>query len=91
MTELRDGQMPGAESEDSCEFALSRVQAFLHGELPEATADEIRAHLLMCENCMDNFDVEQMISSLVKRCCCTPAASESLRMRITAVTRLSNF
>ncbi|SER65746.1 mycothiol system anti-sigma-R factor [Propionibacterium cyclohexanicum] len=90
MTELRDGQEPAEVREDSCEFALSSVQAFLHGELPEATADEIRAHLLMCEKCMDNFDVEQMISAMVKRCWCTPAASDALRLRIAAVAHLGD-
>lgn len=92
MTEMRDEQVPAEEvREDSCTFALNSVQAFLHGELPEATADEIRSHLLMCESCMDSFDVEQMISSMVKRCWCTPAASEALRLRITSVTHISTI
>ncbi len=91
MTEMRDEQVPEQAREESCAFALSSVQAFLHGELPEATADEIRKHLLMCESCMDNFDVEQMISSLVKRCWCAPAASEALRMRITSVAHITTI
>ncbi|MFT8394557.1 zf-HC2 domain-containing protein [Propionibacterium sp.] len=95
MTEIRDSHEhvvgvhdPGdATHEDMCTFAMDKVQAFLHGELPEATADEIRQHLLMCEHCMDYYDVEQMISAMIKRCSCTPMASEQLRVRITAITR----
>lgn len=72
--------------EDACALALNNLQAFLHGELPESAADEVRRHLLACEKCMDNFDVEQVITALVRRCSPPQQASASLRMRITRLT-----
>ena len=72
--------------EDACALALNNLQAFLHGELPESAADEVRHHLLACEKCMDNFDIEQVITALVRRCSPPQRASASLRMRITRLT-----
>ncbi|MFC2624793.1 zf-HC2 domain-containing protein [Propionibacterium acidifaciens] len=72
-----------ATDEEACEYAMASVYAFLHGELPEATADEIRHHLMICENCMDDFDIESTITTLVRRSCAdTPCASVELRARI---------
>lgn len=86
MSEIRHGDFVSATDEHACEMALGNLQAFLHGELPEANADEIRRHLMICENCMNDFDVEEMISSMVKRCTSTPCASPALRSRITEIS-----
>ncbi|GAA1398137.1 zf-HC2 domain-containing protein [Luteococcus peritonei] len=71
---------------DACARALSQVQAFLHHELPEADADLIRAHLDACEQCLENYDIEQTIATLVKRCHPPTAASSELRMRIVKMS-----
>lgn len=72
---------PGAE--DHCDLALRSVHAFLHGELPEATADEIRQHLLACEKCMDDFDAEDFIGALLRRCYGPTIAPPTLRVRVS--------
>lgn len=71
---------------DECSRALSQVQAFLHGELGDDEADLIRLHLDACEKCLDDFDVEQAITLLVRRCNPTPCASAELRMRIVQIS-----
>ncbi|CDP48356.1 anti-sigma factor [Propionibacterium freudenreichii] len=86
MSEMGHGDFVSATDEHACEMALGSLQAFLHGELPEANADEIRHHLMICESCMNDFDIEEMISSMVKRCTGTPCASPALRTRITALS-----
>lgn len=68
---------------DRCQVALRSVHAFLHGELPDTTADEIRQHLMACERCVDNFDAEQFIGALLKRCYGPTTAPPSLRMRVS--------
>ncbi len=73
-------------SEDSCTFAIRSVHAFLHGELPESTADEIRHHLMACESCVDSFDAEQFISALLKRCYGPQVAPPELRMRVSRLS-----
>ena len=71
---------------DECADALWSVQSFLHGELTEARADEIRAHLMACEHCLDYYDSETIITTLVQRCCTAhEAPSESLRVRVTSL------
>ncbi len=72
--------------EDQCTLAMRSVHAFLHGELPESTADEIRQHLMACERCMDNFDAEEFISALLKRCYGPAPAPQTLRLRVSRLT-----
>ncbi len=77
---------PEVVPEDPCTFAMRSVHAFLHGELPESTADQIRHHLMACEKCMDNFDAEQFISALLRRCYGPTVAPSGLRVRVSQLT-----
>jgi len=75
-----------------CDHVLARVHEFLDHEVDTATGDEIRAHLTECEPCLDRFDVEQAVKSLVKRCCGGEKAPDRLRVSIMSsitVTRRS--
>lgn len=67
---------------DTCAWVLERIQAFLHGELGEADAQAFREHLMACEDCMDETDLEQAVARAVRRCCPPTTASAQLRMRI---------
>lgn len=71
---------------DACALALDKVHAFLHGELDEQEADQIRVHLDACERCLNDYDVEQVITTLLRRCNPPAAASTSLRMRIVSMS-----
>jgi anti-sigma factor (TIGR02949 family) len=68
---------------ESCARALTNVHAFLHGELPEDQADTIREHLMACESCMDDYEIESLISSMVRRCNPPLQASPVLRVRVS--------
>jgi anti-sigma factor (TIGR02949 family) len=71
---------------ERCAHALDNVHAFLRGELDESLADDIREHLLACENCLDNFHVEELITKLIQRCNANPeCCSETLRARVSAL------
>ena len=52
-----------------------------------ATGDAIRHHLAACEPCLDRFDVEQAVRTLVRRCCSGEVAPAHLRTQI--VTQLT--
>ncbi len=79
----RDAATPPEKVTDAeCEHVLARVYEFLDNEVDTATGDEIRAHLSECEPCLDRFDVEQAVKSLVKRCCGNDKAPAHLRMSI---------
>lgn len=68
-----------------CALALDNVYAFLHGELSEESADKVRQHLMSCENCMDYFDVEAFISSMIKKCCREVPAPKTLRAKLSVL------
>ena len=67
---------------DDCEHVLERVYQFLDNELDDASGDAIRQHLSDCEPCLDTFDVEQAVKSLVHRCCGNETAPTHLRAKI---------
>jgi mycothiol system anti-sigma-R factor len=61
---------------------LERVYEFLDHELDTASSDEIREHLVACEPCLDRFDVEQAVKTLVNRCCGNDKAPSDLRTKV---------
>jgi anti-sigma factor (TIGR02949 family) len=67
-----------------CEHVLERIYEFLDHELDDASGDAIRKHLVDCEPCLDRYDVEQAVKSLVNRCCGGDQAPEQLRIRVLA-------
>ena len=73
--------------DDKCAEVARRVHAFLDGELPEADADDLRAHLDACEQCLDEVDLVAALKKLVRRSCAGAHAPDSLRMRV--ITQVS--
>lgn len=74
-----------------CCAAADRVHALLDGELDEAAADELRRHLVACEQCLAVADVIEAVKRLVHRSCTGEVAPTALRARITTqitVTRV---
>ncbi|WP_152360595.1 mycothiol system anti-sigma-R factor [Microlunatus speluncae] len=65
-----------------CQQVLARVYEFLDHELDDASGDAIRSHLAACEPCLDRFDVEQAMKSLVSRCCGNDKAPDQLRDKV---------
>ena len=80
-------ERPAEDSFDDCEHVLKRVYEFLDNEIDAASADAIRHHLAMCEACLESFDVEEAVKSLVHRCCGGEVAPSHLRTKI--VTQLT--
>lgn len=71
-------------TEEQCAWAVNNVHAFLHGELDESVADEVRHHLMVCEACMDDYDIESLITAMIRRCQETPTeCPEHLREQIS--------
>jgi mycothiol system anti-sigma-R factor len=76
-----------SDSYDHCERVLERMYEFLDNELDTATGDAIRHHLAACEPCLDKFDIEQALRTLVRRRCGGDVAPTHLRQKI--VTQLT--
>jgi anti-sigma factor (TIGR02949 family) len=70
------------DSYDHCEQVVERMYEFLDREIDTATGDAIRHHLAACEPCMDRFDVELAVRTLVRRRCGGEVAPSQLRSKI---------
>ncbi|HET7725572.1 MAG TPA: mycothiol system anti-sigma-R factor [Propionibacteriaceae bacterium] len=66
-----------------CQMVLEHVQEFLDNELDSATEEAIRAHIAICEPCLDQAEVWMALKTLVRKACTNEAAPESLVSRIS--------
>ena len=78
----------GKHHDTDCAEILERVVFFIDNELEDADCAQIRQHLEECGPCLDKFDLERTVKSLVARSC-SERAPEGLRdkvlLRIRAV------
>jgi mycothiol system anti-sigma-R factor len=65
-----------------CEHVLEKVYQFIDHELDTASSDAIRQHLVACEPCLERFDVEQAVKSLVHKRCGGDQAPNHLREKV---------
>ena len=79
--------------EMDCSRTLFQVYAYLDGEMGPEDCDKIRDHLAHCGLCLEEYNIDQMLKTLVHRSCECEAAPMQLRMqimaRITAITNLT--
>jgi mycothiol system anti-sigma-R factor len=80
-TATGDAGAPDTASGD-CEHVLERVYQFIDNELDTASGDAIRQHLSDCEPCLDKFDVEQAVKTLVAKRCGGDTAPAHLRDKV---------
>ena len=66
-----------------CELVLEHVQEFLDNELDSATEDAVRAHIAICEPCLDQAEVWMVVKTLVKRACTNESAPDALVSRVS--------
>jgi anti-sigma factor (TIGR02949 family) len=66
-----------------CEMVLEHVQEFLDNELDSATDEAVRAHIAICEPCLDQAEVWMAVKTLVKRACTSEAAPEAVISRVS--------
>ncbi|MGH3509122.1 MAG: mycothiol system anti-sigma-R factor [Nocardioidaceae bacterium] len=64
-----------------CSEVLSRVWFFLDHELDEASFSDIKHHLEECGPCLQKYDLERTVKSLVARSC-SERAPEALREKV---------
>jgi anti-sigma factor (TIGR02949 family) len=72
-----------------CEMVLEHVQEFLDNELDSATEEAVRAHIAICEPCLDQAEVWMAVKTLIKRACPPRSAPESVVSRV--VLRVSSL
>ncbi|MBO3084792.1 mycothiol system anti-sigma-R factor [Cellulomonas fengjieae] len=67
--------------DNTCKDALDRLWEYLDAELGPLDAATVRAHLTECDGCLEEYDVDLVVKTLVRRGC-QEAAPPSLRLRI---------
>lgn len=75
--------------EIDCSLALRQMFEFLDSEMTEADADAVREHLNACAQCLDEFDYQMLVKTLVQRSC-QERAPEELRARVVASLRITS-
>ncbi len=68
------------EPEDCADF-LERIVYLLDNELDEADCSVVRMHLDACNPCLEKYDLQRTVKSVVARSCSESAPSE-LRERV---------
>lgn len=71
---------------DGCEKVLTKVYAYLDGEMSDDDCSEIRAHIDDCTDCLRAYGIEREFKALLARKCGCDAAPEELRAKV--LTRL---
>ena len=67
-----------------CSSALLQVYEYLDGEMGPDSCDKIREHLAQCGPCLEEYDIDQMLKTLVHRSCGCEVAPTQLRVQIMA-------
>jgi mycothiol system anti-sigma-R factor len=68
-------------SASECADFLERIVYFIDNELDEADCGEVRMHLESCNPCLEKYDLQRTVKSVVARSC-SEAAPAELRDRV---------
>jgi mycothiol system anti-sigma-R factor len=71
----------GKHHDTDCSEVLERVFFFIDNELPTADSSVIQHHLEQCGTCLQKYDLERTVKTLVKRSC-SEHAPEGLRDKV---------
>jgi len=68
-------------SASDCAEFLDRIVYFIDNELDEADCSAVRVHLDSCNPCLEKYDLQRTVKSVVARSC-TEVAPDDLRQRV---------
>lgn len=75
------------EHEMDCGDALEQMYLFLDNEMDEEDCARVRQHLADCEPCLEQYDLEGLVKSVVHRSCGSDRPPEDLRQRVLSRIR----
>lgn len=64
-----------------CADFLDQIVYFLDNELDQADCSVVRQHLDSCSPCLEKYDLQRTVKSIVARSC-TEVASDELRQKV---------
>jgi mycothiol system anti-sigma-R factor len=68
-------------SASECSEFLDQIVYFIDNELAAADCAVVRAHLDSCNPCLERYDLQRTVKSIVARSC-SEAAPDELRQRV---------
>ena len=68
-------------SASDCADFLERIVYFIDNELDEADCSAVRLHLDTCNPCLEKYDLQRTVKSVVARSC-AEVAPDDLRQRV---------
>lgn len=68
-------------SASECADFIERIVYFLDNELDAADCSAVRMHLDSCNRCLEKYDLQRTVKSIVARSC-SEAAPAELRQRV---------
>jgi mycothiol system anti-sigma-R factor len=68
-------------SASECSEFLDQIVYFIDNELDAADCAVVRAHLDSCNPCLERYDLQRTVKSIVARSC-SEAAPDELRQRV---------
>ena len=71
---------------DDCVDYIERIVYFLDNELDEADCSAVRRHLDACNPCLEKYDLQRTVKSVIARSC-TESAPDELRERVRVQIR----
>lgn len=77
----------GRHHDTPCSEVLSLTYVFIDGEIDEEHRMLVATHLTECPPCEGHFSIERRVQAMVRRCCETAAAPDSVRQRIVTELR----
>ena len=72
--------------DESCADYLDRIVYLLDNELDPGEIREVRLHLEECAPCLERYDVQRTIKTIVARSC-SESAPDDLRQRVIVQLR----
>lgn len=70
------------DSSEGCDSYLAHLAEYLDGELTEQDCQALKDHLADCPPCLQEYQRDAILKSLVRRSCQCEAAPVALRMQI---------
>jgi anti-sigma factor (TIGR02949 family) len=67
-----------------CSRARLQLYEYLDGEMGQDDCARIREHLASCGQCLQEYDLDQMLKAVVRRSCGCEVAPTELRTQIMA-------
>jgi mycothiol system anti-sigma-R factor len=78
---VSERRSPDEVSASECADYLEQIVYFIDNELAQADCDAVRTHLDTCNPCLEKYDLQRTVKSVVARSC-SEAAPEELRQRV---------